>query len=72
MKRPLDINGNEIIIGNWYWAQDRRLKILGVGKFAVPIGSTTILFWFNATGYSSESFSYAPAENPYSLFGVQP
>jgi hypothetical protein len=70
MDRPRDINGDEIVMGPWYWAQDRRRKILGAGKFLAPIGSTTILFLINGKAYSAESFCYAPAENPNSKFGV--
>ena len=65
-----DINGDAIVMGPWYWAQDRTGKILGAGQFAVPIGSTTILFYFNLLGYSTDAFVYAPAENPGPKFGV--
>ena len=68
--RPKDINGDAIVMGPWYWAQDRTGKILGVGTFSVLIGSTTILFFIGTAGYSPESFRYAPAENPGPKFGV--
>ena len=68
--RPNDINGDAIVMGPWYWAQDRTGKILGAGQFAVPIGSTTILFYINSLGYSTDAFVYAPAENPAPKFGA--
>jgi hypothetical protein len=73
MKRPLDINGDEIIMGNWYWVQDRRGKIFGTGKFCVMIGSNFISFSIGNSIFLAEDFlDYAPVGvSPESLFGVQ-
>src|SRR5580698_1659526 len=31
--RPNDADGNPVVLGNWYWAKDRRGDIVGAGKF---------------------------------------
>ena len=74
MKRPLDINGDEIIMGNWYWVQDRRGKILGTGKFSVMIGSNFVSFSIgNSTFLTGDFRAYAPVGvSPESLFGAEP
>jgi hypothetical protein len=68
--RPRDIKGNDIIVGPWYWAQDRTLKILGAGRFAYVMGSGTLRFTMNGAGYLPGAFYYASAADPEKIFGV--
>lgn len=68
--RPKDIKGNDIVVGVWYWAQDRTLKILGAGRFAYVMGSGTLRFTMNGAGYLPDAFYYASAGDPEKQFGV--
>ena len=55
--RPKDIKGNDIVVGPWYWAQDRTLRILGAGRFAYVIGSGTLRFTMNGAGHQARSIT---------------
>jgi len=68
--RPKDIKGNDIVVGPWYWAQDRTLKILGAGRFAYVMGSGTLRFIMNGAGYLPDAFYYASAGYPEKQFGA--
>ena len=62
LERPRDIAGNEITIGPWYLATNRMGGIIGVGKFALPIGSNEISFFINGTGHNPSCFTYVMYE----------
>lgn len=69
--RPLDVNGERVEMGPWYWAISRTGQIAGAGKFAATIGWEEIHFYINGTGYSPESFiAFAKAELPAALEDV--
>jgi len=68
--KPKDIKGNDIVVGPWYWAQDRTLKIIGAGRFAYVIGSGTLRFTMSGAGYLPDAFNYASAEEPEKKFGA--
>lgn len=58
MSRPKDIHGNEIVMGQWYWAKNRRGQVVGTGKFASNLGSDECTWFINGTGYGHESLTF--------------
>lgn len=58
MNRPKDIDGNEIVMGPWYWATNQRGDVIGTGKFAATIGFDEATFYLNGVGYDPGSFTF--------------
>ena len=63
IERPLDIYGNHVELGPWYWAK-RGAKILGVGRFLATIGTGTIFFYLYETGYSPDKMQFVKVDPP--------
>lgn len=61
MIRTKDDDGNDIIMGRWYWARSRTGKIVGAGKFSATINTGDMTFWMNGVGYEPASFRFYPA-----------
>ena len=59
-----DEHGTPIALGTWYWATNRRGKIIGTGQFLQIIGGTKTLFFMNGNGYYTDYFTYVPAPSP--------
>lgn len=72
MNRPKDIHGNQIEMGPWYWARNRRGDVIGTGKFAVSVGHDECTFFVNDTGYAWDSFSYLRVDGSPTLDFVKP
>ena len=63
----LDQDGEPVVPGRWYWAQNRQGKVVGAGKF----NESATLFILNNDWYGVSSFFYAKvAESPESIFGA--
>jgi hypothetical protein len=67
----MDVQGNPIVMGPWYWAKNRIGQIVGTGKFASIISRPDdVTFYINGTGYGVDSFTYLPAEDPAPRFAI--
>jgi hypothetical protein len=58
--RPKDINGNPIVLGDWYWGYDRANRLVGAGKITAMIGIGKMSFVIKHTSYSAENLIYDP------------
>lgn len=67
-ERPKDIHGNDVVMGPWYWAQERTGKASGAGKFLADIGWGKVRFWINGAGYEPDSFKAFELADPQPSF----
>ncbi len=68
---PLDIHGNPLIVGGWYWAKGESGKLLGAGEVFYNIAGT--MAWFSPSGcsYLVKGKQFAPAVPPDFTKGEQ-
>lgn len=64
--RPLDIHGQPVDLGPWYWGIGRTGRVAGTGKFLAIIGNGDVHFYINGTGYDARDFTYERAVEPLS------
>lgn len=57
--RPKDVNGDDIQIGPWYWARNRRGQVVGTGQFL-----DDLRFSMGGYAYHPEIWDFHPAHLP--------
>jgi len=68
MKRPQDTSGCDVVMGDWYWAQNLDGSIAGVGKFNY-LPQQKIMFDLMGTVRPPESFkAFSSAGDPWLHF----
>ena len=71
---PVDINGEPIVFGEWYWAMGRTGIVVGAGKFdRTWVTQSRIGFFVNGIGYDPVVWRYVKVEpQPELLFESEP